>query len=199
MRITVVNYRSWLELLGVKDHIAVLMSFFFFLFLLSKGGWCGWPSRKAQDNNRISNSHHSCAACVWRTSRVSHRRMYPLHFQQLICFCPRLWTNSLCACRHNQLFGTSISWPTGGLQGVWNWLLVPELRQTLPQFVSNLHAGGKRRVLQRILLRGPARILWDEMTQYRFHFCPLGRYSFCLDTCYWNVWRNCELNCLYFA
>ena len=190
MRITDVNYRSRLESLGVKDHIAILMwFFFFFLFHLSKGGRCGWPSRKAQDNNRISNSHHSCAACVWRTSRVSHRRVYPLYFLQLICFCPWLRTNSLCACRRYQRFGTSVSSPTGGLQGVWDWLLVPDPRQTLPQFVSNVHEGGKRRVLQRLLL-GASSHTMRRNDAIPLSFRPLGRYSFGLDTYYWNIWRN---------
>ena len=36
MRITDVNYRSRLESLGVKDHIAILMWFFFFYFIFQK-------------------------------------------------------------------------------------------------------------------------------------------------------------------
>lgn len=36
MRITDVNYRSRFESLGVKDHIAILMWFFFFYFIFQK-------------------------------------------------------------------------------------------------------------------------------------------------------------------
>ena len=58
---------------------------------------CCRPSRKAKDHNRISDSHHTCATCLWRKSRISYRGMYPL-LMRIFPWSTRDWGFSL-SCR----------------------------------------------------------------------------------------------------
>ena len=50
------------------------------------GSRCCWSSRKAKDNNRISDSHYAGTAGVRRKSWACNWRMYPLYIQVALYF-----------------------------------------------------------------------------------------------------------------